>query len=180
MAVLVLHDNPASSNALKVRFLLAELGLTYERRTVSLERPRPAEYLALNPMGGIPTLLDGDFALAESHAILRYLALREGREDLYPSDARGRPRVEEFLDRLATGLRSRIFRHEAAALGYAPEVGFHAVVRDPAAIAEAEAEVQPALTLLEDLVEAGRRYSGDSPSPTARWLLSSTGPRTRV
>ena len=83
---LVLYDHPVSSNALKVRFLLAELGLEHERRRVELSRPRDPAYVALNPMGTVPLLLDGDFALAESHAILRYLADREQRDDLYPTD----------------------------------------------------------------------------------------------
>ena len=43
---IVLYDNPASSNAMKVRFLLAELGLDYERRHVPLAHPRPGWYKA--------------------------------------------------------------------------------------------------------------------------------------
>jgi glutathione S-transferase len=42
--VLELYDHPVSSNALKVRFLLAELGLDYERIRVPIERPRPDWY----------------------------------------------------------------------------------------------------------------------------------------
>ena len=38
---LVVYSNPASSNAMKVRFLLAELGLEYERHHVPLARPPP-------------------------------------------------------------------------------------------------------------------------------------------
>ena len=56
---LLLYDNPVSSNALKVRFMLAELGLGYERRTVPFDLPRPDWYLAVNPVGGIPALDDG-------------------------------------------------------------------------------------------------------------------------
>jgi glutathione S-transferase len=41
---IVLYDNPASSNAMKVRFMLAELGLPYERRRVPLAHPRPDWY----------------------------------------------------------------------------------------------------------------------------------------
>lgn len=37
---LLLYDNPTSSNALKARFLLAELGLEYDRRTVPYDLPR--------------------------------------------------------------------------------------------------------------------------------------------
>ena len=89
--MLTLCDHPISSNALKVRFLLAELGLEYERRTIPITRPRPDDYVALNPLAGIPTLIDGDLVLTESNAILRYVANRYGGEELYPADrSRGR------------------------------------------------------------------------------------------
>lgn len=151
---LVLYDNPMSSNALKVRFLLAELGLPYERRTVAFPYPRPAEYLALNPVGGIPTLVDEGFVLAESQAILRYLADREGRDDLYPAAPRERARVDEFLDRFATGFRPAFFRHERLALGYAPgKGGRDAVARDPEGAARVAGEIRPTLEVLDALVE---------------------------
>lgn len=134
----MLHDNPISSNALKVRVLLAEVGLAYERRTVALSRPRPAAFLALNPVGGIPTLEDDDLVVSESHAILRYLAGRAGRDDLYPADIRERAAIDEFLDRFNTGIRAAFFRHEAAALGFSKDRGgMGAVPPDPAGAAEA-------------------------------------------
>jgi glutathione S-transferase len=158
---LVLYDNPMSSNALKVRFLLAELGLAYERRTVPLSRPRPADYLALNPVGGIPALVDDGFVLAESQAILRYLADREGRADLYPTAPRDRARVDEFLDRFATGFRAAFFRHERLALGYAPgKGGWDAVPRDPEGAARVQREIQPTLEVLDALVEAAGAVLG--------------------
>ena len=47
--------------------------------------------MALNPLAGIPTLIDGDLVLTESNAILRYLANRYGGEELYPpTRSRGR------------------------------------------------------------------------------------------
>ena len=157
---LALYDNPASSNALKVRFLLAELGLPYERRTVAMTRPRPAAYLAVNPVGGIPTLVDGDLALAESHAILRYLAAREGRGDLLPREPRERARVDELLDRFATTLRPALFRQEAPALGFVAGQGFDAAPRDPEAAARAEAEIRPTLELFDGLVGEGGAVLG--------------------
>ncbi len=152
---LVLWDHPHSSNALKVRFLLAELERPYRRETVAMARPRPASYLARNPVGGIPLLEDGDFRLAESQAILRYLAGREGRDDLYPADPRERARVDELLDRFATGLRSALFPHEALALGWTAEHGFRAQDADPAAAAEMAPRLTEALGLLEAVVGDG-------------------------
>ncbi len=152
MPGLVLYDNPRSSNALKVRFLLAELGLPYERRVVDMARPRPEGYMALNPVGGIPTLDDDGFVLSESHAILRYLAGRRSRHDLLPSDLFERARVDEFLDRFHTGLRAAFFRHEVAALGYVRDAGFGAAPPDAEAAARAAEALAPTLELLDALV----------------------------
>src|SRR3954451_12639335 len=102
---LILHANPRSSNAQKVRFLLGELGLVAEIREVPFGVERPQWHLAVNPVGGIPALVDGDLHLAESHAILRYLAAREGRTDLYPADLAERARVDWVLDGIATTVR---------------------------------------------------------------------------
>jgi glutathione S-transferase len=114
--VLVLYDHPASSNALKARFLLAELELEYEHRHVPFAEPRPADYLTLNPFGRIPTLLDGELVLPESNAILRYLAHREQRYDLYPLSPSERAPVDAALDAWSTQVRPALFPLERVAL----------------------------------------------------------------
>jgi glutathione S-transferase len=48
---LILYDNPASSNAMKVRFLLAELALNYERRHIPLVKPRPPAFFPAERVG---------------------------------------------------------------------------------------------------------------------------------
>jgi len=105
---LTLYDFPTSGNARKVRLLLAELGLDFEHVAVPRARPRPDWYLEVNPFGGVPAIRDGDVVLAESQAILRYLATREGRDDLYPSDAAARARVDWGLDAWTTTAFPRI------------------------------------------------------------------------
>lgn len=106
---LTLYDFPRSGNARKVRLLLAELGLEFEHVPVPPARPRPDWYLELNPFGGVPAIRDGDLILAESQAILRYLATREGRDDLYPSAPAARARVDWALDAWTTTVFPRIF-----------------------------------------------------------------------
>jgi glutathione S-transferase len=150
--MLTLWTNPMSSNGQKVSFLLGELGLEVEERTVSMARPRPAEYMALNPVGGLPTVRDGDLVLAESHAILRYVANREGHDDLYPTAAADRAKVDEFLDRFATGLRTAFFRRELVMLGWTMAKGFDPADADPSKAPAIEAEIQPSIALLEALV----------------------------
>ena len=157
--VLALYDHPISGNAQKVRFLLAELGLEYERRDVPIGRPRPEWYADINPLMGIPTLQDGDLVLSESQAILRYLANREGRDDLYPADPGARARVDMMLDRFAFTFRPAFFQVEAQALGFNPTGGFGAGPADPeAAVAKAQAAA-PVITQFESVV-----------SPSGYWL----------
>jgi glutathione S-transferase len=150
---LLLYDNPVSSNALKARFLLSELGLAYERRTVPFDLPRPDWYLAVNPVGGIPALADGDLVLAESNAILRYLASRERRDDLYPADLRARAAVDELLDRWALTFRPAFFRFEAPALGFVPGRGMGGGPPDPAALPAIAESIAPTLQLLDGLID---------------------------
>jgi glutathione S-transferase len=149
---MLLYDNPVSSNALKVRFLLAELGLGYDRREVPLSQPRPDWYLAQNPLGGVPALDDDGLVMAESNAILRYLAGREGRADLYPLAPAERARVDQFLDRFALTFRSAFFPIEREALGFVQDVGFGARAGDFEAARAKERTAAPTVALFESVV----------------------------
>lgn len=58
---------------------------------------RDPAYLAINPSGKIPALVDGDLTLCESNAILLYLAEVHGGGRLVPRDAAGRARMHQWL-----------------------------------------------------------------------------------
>lgn len=75
--MLRLYDYLPSGNGYKVRLLLAQLGIPYERVELNIiaGETRTPQFLRLNPNGRIPLLVTGDGALlAESNAILYYLA----------------------------------------------------------------------------------------------------------
>ncbi len=150
--MVTLYGFPRSSNSLKVRFLLHELELPYADALVPVESPRPDDFLALNPVGTVPTLVDEQLVLSESHAILRYLIRREGRPDLYGPTQGEAAHVDEWLDRLTTVLRPAFFRHEAVALGYVVGSGFHPEHGDPERALERATEIAPTLRLCESLV----------------------------
>lgn len=78
---------------------LEELGQTYEFQVVDMATIKSADYLAkLQPFGQIPVLIDGDFQLYESRAIIRYLADKHKADLLYPSsDLQKRALVEQWL-----------------------------------------------------------------------------------
>lgn len=87
----------ASGNCLKVKYAADRLGLAYEWTDVDILKgeSRTPEFLAVNPMGQVPAvILDDGRALAQSNAILQYLA--EGT-DLLPRDAYDRAKVAEWL-----------------------------------------------------------------------------------
>ena len=90
-----------SVNVQKVLWCLRELDLTYERIDAGMAFGRNNEpaYLAMNPNGRVPTLVDGDFVLWESNSIMRYLVLayREG-SPIYPQAPKRRASVDRWLD----------------------------------------------------------------------------------
>ncbi len=104
-----------STNPQKIRWALEELELPYERIKIELgrgEHRKPA-YLAINPRGTVPALIDGDLTVTESGAILSYLGDREGR--LWPTTSDGRAKALQWLFYEAEALQpaaGRVWYHE--------------------------------------------------------------------
>jgi glutathione S-transferase len=84
------------TRSLRVLWLLEELGLPYELVRLSfpadLQKP---EYLAVNPLGKLPTIEDGEVRMCESGAIVEYLVERYGEGRLAPPP--GSPKRAEYL-----------------------------------------------------------------------------------
>lgn len=99
-----LYGFPLSGHAHRVQLLLSMLNLPHEVITVDLAngQHKQADFLALNPRGQIPVLVDGDVTLYDSTAILVYLAKRYGGVQWLPEDAIGAAHVQQFLS-LASG-----------------------------------------------------------------------------
>jgi glutathione S-transferase len=87
----------STPNGWKVSVTLEELGLEYQIHKIILQdqQQKEAGYLAINPNGRIPTLVDDGFAVFESGAIMIYLAEKMGR--LMPTDVKGRSEVIQWL-----------------------------------------------------------------------------------
>jgi glutathione S-transferase len=90
-----------SVNVQKVLWCLRELGVEYRRIDAGMAfgRNQEPDYLAMNPNGRVPTLVDGDFVLWESNSIMRYLVLAYGKGSLlYPTAPKQRASVDRWLD----------------------------------------------------------------------------------
>jgi glutathione S-transferase len=147
---MILYDNAGSTNAHKVRFLLAELGVAPERREVPL-RDKPASYLEVHPFGLVPALVDGDLVITESNTALRYLAEREGRADLRGEDPAQRARVDNLLDTLSLELRPALWGVE--------EIAIYRLQMGDAEAAGRRAALGTALAAYDRLLDADGPYA---------------------
>lgn len=96
----VLYEYLPSPAVRAVKLCLRELGLSATYKTVDLVKQEhlTAAYLAINPQHIVPTLVEGDFIVWDSHAINAYLVNSYARSDaLYPKDPKGRARVDQQL-----------------------------------------------------------------------------------
>src|SRR5262249_33978674 len=120
-----------SFNVQKVLWLVGELGLAHEHIPAggSFGRLDEPSFRALNLHGRVPVIEDGNLAVWESHAILRYLAARYDRGRLWSADPAERARRR--LDGLVAGDAPARFPH-GGLLGFLSHAGIAArLARDP-------------------------------------------------
>lgn len=143
-----------SINVRKVLWTADELGLSYEREDwgLPLRDPNVPEFLALNPNGLVPVLLDDDFVLHESTAIMRYLCQRQGDSRLLPADLRQRSLVEQWLSWHGTQLMPTWGYAVRALIRKSP--GYD----DPRQIAASVAATGAKMAILADQLERAGDY----------------------
>ncbi|WP_342248969.1 glutathione S-transferase family protein [Sphingomonas sp. OTU376] len=155
--MLKIWGHPAAPNVAKVLWTCNELGL--DHALIPTGGPHgglddPA-YRRLNPNGRIPTVDDNGFILWESHAIMRYLARREGDEVLYPSDPRRVALVDQWLDWQSA--------HLAQAVRDLVRLTLKATTPPPAEqLARAEAEADMLFGIVDAALQESRFIAGSA------------------
>ena len=98
--MLKVYGRANSINVRKALWMLDEVGEPYVRQDWGRGyRPTTEpEFLAVSTFGVVPVIDDDGFVLRESHAIVRYLASKHHRTDLYPSDLKARALTEAWMD----------------------------------------------------------------------------------
>lgn len=98
MSSLKFYNADFSPNTLRVRAVIYELALDVEMINVDVfgGGNKSEEFLAINPNGKIPALVDGDFVLWESRAINTYLASIKPERNLYPNDIKQRAAIDQW------------------------------------------------------------------------------------
>ena len=152
-------------NGYKVSIALEEMKLPYTVTTISLKEKeqKAATFLALNPNGRIPVIIDhdaGDFAVFESGAILAYLAEKTGL--LMPSNAKGRSIVMQWLMFQMGGIGPMMGQANVF-FRYFPE-------KIPQAIARYQNESRRLIEVLDSHLESNEWLAGDfSIADIANW-----------
>jgi len=114
-----LHSFYISGHAHRAELFLSLLGLPFVKTEIDLVRGanKTPEFLALNPLGQVPVIQDGDVTLFDSNAILVYLALRYDPAGRWlPRDPLGAAHVQQWLSLAAGQLASGPARARANAL----------------------------------------------------------------
>ena len=131
------------SRAVRSIWAAEEVGVDYELIPTSfLEESKTPEYLAINPNGRVPALVDGDLVLFESMAINLYLAKTYGGK-LYPSNPQDEARALQWTIWGMTELEPHLIPMVLHKM-FLPEDQ-----RDPAVVSKAEAEVERPLAVLD-------------------------------
>ena len=148
----------ATPNSIKVPIALEELGLAYTLHAINVRKgeQKAPDFLALNPNGKVPVLVDADadgsrLVLTESAAILIHLAEKTGR--LLPASGEARARVFEQLLFHASGL--------GPAFGQAGFFQRQAAEPQPLAIQRFSAEARRTLGVLDGVLARHQFVAGD-------------------
>jgi glutathione S-transferase len=163
--MLKMYGRNTSSNVQKAMWAVGELNLKFERLDVggAFGKNKEPDYLAMNPNGLVPTLVEGDFILWESNAIIRYLARGYGAGTLEPSDPKQIALANQWMDWQLSVVGPAIF-HAFWGLIRTPQEK-----RDMAAISESQRKTTEAMRMLDvqlgrTAYVAGDRFSmGDIP-----------------
>ena len=102
----------APTRSIRARWTLQELEVPFESVVVKLNEGggRTPEYLAINPAGKVPALIDGDFVLTESVAIVIYLAEKYPQKGLLPTDLKLRTQLNRWMLFVVTELEQPLWR----------------------------------------------------------------------
>src|SRR4029453_16325034 len=147
----------AFTRSIRARWTLQELGVDFEGVTVNMRagEDRSPEFLAINPAGKLPALVDGDLVLTESVAIVLYLAEKYPEKRLIPKDLKQRAEHYRWLLFTTTELEQPLWRIARHTNVYPEDM------RLPADVTIARREVPGMAAILEKPMQGRQFVVGD-------------------
>ena len=155
---MILYGSTMSPYVRKVAAFAAEKGIAFELKPTRLADPDP-DFRAASPFGKMPALIDGDYKLADSSAIIHYLEAKHPEPELIPADPELRGRTiwfEEFADTILFACGAKMFFNRIVAPRFLGRDG------DLEAADKAEREeLPPILDYLEGVIPDSGYLVGD-------------------
>jgi glutathione S-transferase len=154
----ILYGSTMSPFVRKVAAFAAEKGIDFELKATTLGDPDPA-FRAASPFGKMPALIDGDYRLADSSAIIHYLEAKYPEPELIPADPELRGRTiwfDEFADTILFACGAKMFFNRIVAPRFLGRDGDLAV-----ADAAERDELPPLLDYLEGVIPESGYLVGD-------------------
>jgi glutathione S-transferase len=155
---MILYGSTLSPFVRKVAAYAAEKGISMELKPTGIDDPDPA-FRAASPFRKMPALVDGDYALADSSAIIHYLEALHPSPELIPSDPRERGKTiwfDEFADTIFAACGAKIFFNRVVGPLILKRGGDESV----AAAAECN-ELPPLLDYMEGIIPDSGYLVGD-------------------
>ena len=155
---MILYGSTMSPFVRKVAAYAAEKGIAIDLQPTGFPNPTP-EFRAASPFGKMPALVDDDYRLADSSAIIAYLEAKYPDPEMIPAEPRARGRViwfDEFADTLLFACGAKIFFNKIVAPRFLGHEG------DLAAAEAAERdELPPLVDYLETAIPDSGYLVGD-------------------
>ena len=146
------------SRAFRVAWLCKESNIPYEHvnTTIHVEGAtcKDPSYLALNPLGRVPTIDDDGFVMWESAAINLYLA-EKYKSPLWPADATARGRMLQWAFFTANDVEPNMILVMQHRVMFPPEK------RNAAVADDADTKLQPRLKVMDEHLAKNKFFGGD-------------------
>jgi len=155
---MILYGSTMSPFVRKVAAFAAEKGVDLELKGIRLGDPDP-EFRTASPFGKMPALIDGDYKLADSSAIIHYLEAKYPEPELIPADPELRGRTiwyDEFADTILFACGAKMFFNRVVAPRFLGRDGDLAL-----ADAAERDELPPLLDYLERVIPESGFLVGD-------------------
>lgn len=156
---MILYGSSMSPYVRKVLAYAAEREISLESRPIKLADSDP-DFRAASPFGKMPALVDEDYRLSDSSAIIHYLEAKYPDGTLIPTEARARGRVvwwDEFADTILMGCLQKLFFNRVVSPLFLKREG-----RSDVADAAERDELPPLLDFLERSLSGASFLVGDS------------------
>lgn len=142
---------PAQSRAARALWICHELGIDFEHVPVEMKDLKTPQFLAINPNGKAPAMVDGDLKLFESMAINTYLAQKHNKNGFWPASLADQARVSQWSFWGMLELERHLLTILADMFMTPPDK------KNPKAVEDAKAALQKPLKVLEEALK-GREY----------------------